>query len=138
MSYNNDFQYVNNAYGVPACIGRLVIVSGKRGIIAEDRGHYIGVKQSQVIQPWMFGHTQQKATCLWLDGLEPLIETNNVKSEMMKLHKPDRQKMHYLPPSPDRWKIRSTTYQGIADALAGQYGSDNFAGEQEEFKLVTN
>lgn len=82
-----------------------------------------GVKQSQIIQPWMFGHMEQKATCLWLDNLPLLQPTNNVKEEMMKLPKNQRERLHYLPPSADRWKIRSTTYQGIADAMAAQWGS---------------
>ena len=81
-----------------------------------------GVKQTQIVQPWMFGHTEQKATCLWLKGLQPLLPTNNVKEDMMKLEKRDRQRLHYLPPSEDRWKLRSTTYQGIADAMAEQWG----------------
>jgi len=81
-----------------------------------------GVKQSQVIQPWMFGHMEQKATCLWLKGLPLLQPTNNVKEEMMKLPDNERQRLHYLPPSADRWKLRSTTYQGIADAMAEQWG----------------
>lgn len=80
-----------------------------------------GVKQSQTVQPWWFGHTEQKATCLWLKGLPLLEKTNDVKEEMMALPKNERNKMHYLPPSEDRWKIRSTTYQGIADAMAGQW-----------------
>jgi len=82
-----------------------------------------GVKQSQIIQPWMFGHMEQKATCLWLHNLPLLQPTNNVKEEMMKLPKNQRERLHYLPPSADRWKIRSTTYQGIADAMAAQWGS---------------
>ena len=82
-----------------------------------------GVKQSQIIQPWMFGHMEQKATCLWLDNLPLLQPTNNVKDAMMKLPKNQRERLHYLPPSADRWKIRSTTYQGIADAMAAQWGS---------------
>ena len=80
------------------------------------------VKQSQIIQPWMFGHTEQKATCLWLKGLPLLIETNNVKEEMMLLPDNQRQKLHYLPPSEDRWKLRSKTYDGIAQAMADQWG----------------
>ena len=83
----------------------------------------IGRKQSQIIQPWMFGHMEQKATCLWLDGLPLLQPTSNVKDEMMKLPKRERERLHYLPPSPDRWKLRSTTYQGIADAMATQWGA---------------
>lgn len=81
-----------------------------------------GVKQTQVIQPWMFGHMEQKATCLWLKGLMPLRETDNVKDAMMQLPKRERERLHYLPPSPDRWKLRSTTYQGIANAMADQWG----------------
>jgi len=83
----------------------------------------IGRRQDQVIQPWMFGHTERKATCLWLKGLPPLKETENVKEEMLKLPKQVQQRLHYLPPSKDRWKIRSTTYQGIADAFAAQWSA---------------
>lgn len=82
----------------------------------------IGRRQDQVIQPWMFGHMEQKATCLWLKGLPELKPTNNVKEEMLKLPKTVAQRLHYLPPSKDRWKIRSETYQGIADAMASQLG----------------
>lgn len=82
----------------------------------------IGRRQDQVIQPWMFGHMEQKATCLWLKGLPLLKPTNDVKTEMLKLPKEVAQRLHYLPPSKDRWKIRSETYQGIADAFAAQWG----------------
>ena len=81
-----------------------------------------GIKQSQIIHPWMFGHAESKATCLWLNGLEPLKPTNNVKEEMMLLPKNQRERLHYLPPSPDRWKERSRTYPGIANAMASQWG----------------
>ena len=83
----------------------------------------IGRRQDQVIQPWMFGHMEQKATCLWLKGLPLLKPTNNVKEEMLKLPKTVSQRLHYLSPSKDRWKIRSETYQGIADAFASQWNS---------------
>lgn len=79
-------------------------------------------KPDQVIQPWMFGHMEQKATCLWLKGLSPLTATNNVKEEMMQLPKNQRERLHYLPPSADRWKLRSETYMGIAQAMADQWG----------------
>jgi hypothetical protein len=82
-----------------------------------------GVKQTQVIQPWMFGHTEQKATCLWLKNLAPLVPTNDVKAEMLQLPDNERQRLHYLPPSADRWKLRSTTYMGIAEAMADQWGT---------------
>jgi len=81
-----------------------------------------GVKQSQVVQPWMFGHMEQKATCLWLKGLPLLTETNNVKQAMLELPDNQRQRLHYLPPSADRWKIRSKTYEGLAHAMAEQWG----------------
>ena len=80
-----------------------------------------GIKQSQVIQPWMFGHLEQKATCLWLQVLPLLEPTSNVKAEMMLLPKRERERLHYLPPSPTRWKERSRTYLGIADAMASQW-----------------
>lgn len=79
-------------------------------------------RPDQVIHPWMFGHMEQKATCLWLKGLPLLTPTNNVKAQMLLLPKNVRERLHYLPPSPDRWKERSKTYQGIADAFAAQWG----------------
>ena len=71
-------------------------------------------KPDQIIQPWQFGHGETKATCLWLKGL-PLLEPTSVVDG-----RDDR--IHKLPPSPDRWKLRSETYQGIADAMAQQWG----------------
>ena len=72
-------------------------------------------KPSQVIQPWMFGHGETKATCLWLKNLPLLQPTNIVEGREARIHK--------MPPSPDRWKLRSVTFQGIADAMAEQWGS---------------
>lgn len=71
-------------------------------------------KPDQIIQPWMFGHGETKATCLWLRGLPRLIPTNIVEGREGRVWK--------LPPSPTRWKERSRTYQGIADAMAEQWG----------------
>ena len=82
-----------------------------------------GVKQTQTVQPWMFGHTEQKATCLWLKNLPPLVPTSDLKAETKALPANQRQRLHYLPPSADRWKLRSTTYKGIAEAMADQWGS---------------
>lgn len=79
------------------------------------------VAQTQVIQPWMFGHTEQKATCLWLKGLPSLTPTDSVKAEMMKLPDRERQRVHYLTPSPTRWKERSRTFEGVARAMASQW-----------------
>ena len=84
---------------------------------------WIGRKYSQIVHPWQFGHPESKSTCLWLKGLPKLAEENNVKKEMMLLPDNERQRLHYLPPSPDRWKIRSTTFQGIANGMANQWGS---------------
>lgn len=70
-------------------------------------------KPDQVLQPWMFGHGETKATCLWLTGLPLLIPTNIVEGR--------EQRLHNLPKTKDRWKIRSKTYQGIADAMANQW-----------------
>lgn len=82
----------------------------------------VGRGPDQIIQPWMFGHPETKATGLWLKGLDPLVETDNVKADMMKLSHKERSRIHFLPPSADRWKIRSTTFQGIADGMASQWG----------------
>ena len=81
-----------------------------------------GLKPAQYIQPYWFGHLEQKKTGLWLDRLPPLVATNNVYDQMMHLPKNERERLHYLPPSPDRWKIRSTTFQGLADAMVSQWG----------------
>ena len=81
-----------------------------------------GLPKAHYVQPYQFGHMEQKKTGLHLHGLNPLVATNNVYNEMMKLPKRERQRLHYLPPSEDRWKIRSTTYKGIAEAMAEQWG----------------
>jgi len=80
-------------------------------------------KPDQIVQPWMFGHKEQKATCLWLKGLPKLKATNDVKAEMMLLPKRERARLHYLPPSPTRWKERSRTFIGIAEAFAEQWSN---------------
>jgi hypothetical protein len=77
---------------------------------------------TQIIQPYMFGHMEQKATCLWLKGVDKLEETNNVYVEMMKLPDNQRQRLHYLPPGPNRERDRSATFPGIADAFAEKWG----------------
>jgi hypothetical protein len=82
----------------------------------------IGKDKTQVIQPWMFGHSEQKATCLWLKNLPVLQETHNVKEEMLALPDNQRQRLHHLPPSKNRWKLRSKTFEGIAEAMAEQWG----------------
>lgn len=79
-------------------------------------------KPDQIIQPWMFGHPESKATCLWLKNLPPLAETNNVHTHFKSLPKNQQQRIHYLPPSEDRWKERSKTFAGVAEAMASQWG----------------
>jgi hypothetical protein len=64
---------------------------------------------------------EQKATCLWLKNLPPLVPTSDLKAETKALPDNQRQRLHYLPPSADRWKLRSTTYKGIAEAMEDQY-----------------
>jgi len=86
--------------------GFFSVVSGKW---VEGIGNY-----SQVIQPYMFGHGEQKATCIWLKNLPLLRPTNIVEGREQRVWK--------LPPGPDRWKERSRTFQGIADAFADQFG----------------
>lgn len=78
-------------------------------------------KPTQYVQPWMFGHPESKKTGLWLYGLPKLKETNNVKEKYDTLPRKEQMRLHYLPPSKDRWKIRSKTFQGIADAMAKQW-----------------
>jgi len=71
-------------------------------------------KPDQIVQPWQFGHGETKATCLWLNGLPKLVPTKVVPGREARIHK--------MSPGPDRWKERSRTYQGIADAMASQWG----------------
>ena len=74
----------------------------------------IGIEYTQIIQPYQFGHGETKATCLWLRGLPELRETNRVNGREQRIWK--------LPPGPNRRRERSETYQGIADAMAMQWG----------------
>lgn len=71
-------------------------------------------KPDQIIQPWQFGHGETKATCLWLKNLPKLVPTDIVDGRADRIHK--------MPPGPNRWKERSRTYQGIASAMAEQWG----------------
>ena len=72
-------------------------------------------KPDQIIQPWQFGHGETKATCLWLKNLPLLKPTHVVAGREARIHK--------MPPSADRWRERSRTYEGIANAFAEQWGS---------------
>lgn len=71
-------------------------------------------RPDQILQPWQFGHGETKATCLWLRGLPKLVPTDIVEGREPKVHR--------MSPGPNRWKERSRTYEGIADAMANQWG----------------
>lgn len=75
----------------------------------------VGRKADQIIQPWMFGHGETKATGLWLKNL-PCLKPSNIVAGR-------EQRIWSLPPGPDRWKDRSRTFQGIAEAMANQWGN---------------
>jgi hypothetical protein len=83
---------------------------------AKERLKFYGLpsKQTQIIQPWQFGHGEIKATCLWLRGL-PLLRPTNVVAGR-------EPRVHHASPGPNRWKERSRTLQGIAEAMAEQWG----------------
>jgi site-specific DNA-cytosine methylase len=74
-------------------------------------------KPDQIIQPWMFGHGETKSTCLWLKNLPKLVPTNIVEGREARIHK--------CSPGPERWKERSRTYTGIAEAMAEQWNNLN-------------
>lgn len=80
-------------------------------------------KPTQIVQPWQHGHTQSKATGLWLRGLPPLLPTVDVRAAMLALPARDRMPCWWTGSRTDRWKIRSRTYEGIAQAMAEQWGS---------------
>ena len=74
-------------------------------------------KPDQVLQPWQYGHPETKATCLWLKNLPKLVPTNIVEGREARVHR--------MPPGPNRWKERSRTFAGIAEAMADQWGGSS-------------
>lgn len=72
-------------------------------------------KPDQILQPWQFGHGETKATCLWLKSCPPLQPTNVVAGREARVHR--------MPPSEHRWRERSRTFYGVADAMAEQWGA---------------
>jgi hypothetical protein len=82
-------------------------------------------KPDQIIQPWQFGHGETKATCLWLKDLPLLRPTMTVDGREARIVA--------LGPSPDRWKLRSVTYHGVADAMAEQWGKVSESRQRELF-----
>jgi len=86
-------------------------------------------KPDQIIQPWQFGHPEVKATCLWLKGLPKLKPTQVVEGRTPRVH--------HASPGPDRWKERSRTLQGIAEAMADQWGDpEAYAKEQYRLRMI--
>jgi len=83
----------------------------------------------QIIQPWQFGHGETKATCLWLQNLPRLRSTNVVEGREARVH--------MMPPGPNRWKERSRTFEGIAEAMGDQWGGRELPApiEQLAFQL---
>lgn len=81
----------------------------------------------QIIQPWQFGHGEVKATCLWLKNLPRLRPTNCVEGR--------EERVHRMPPGPDRWKERSRTYEGIAEAMAQQWGTGQLPAPMDQLLL---
>jgi hypothetical protein len=82
----------------------------------------------QIIQPWEFGHGETKATCLWLNNLPKLKATSYAEGREARVH--------LMPPSPDRWKERSRTYQGVADAMGDQWGNRVLPAIMEQTSLL--
>ena len=82
----------------------------------------------QIIQPWQFGHGETKATCLWLKNLPRLKPTQVVEGREAKVHR--------MPPGPDRWKERSRTYQGVANAMAQQWGTVTLPPPMQQLDLA--
>jgi len=82
----------------------------------------------QIIQPWQFGHGETKATCLWLKNLPRLRPTNCVEGR--------EQRIHLMPPGPNRWKERSRTFEGIAAAMADQWGNRGLPALAEQLSLI--
>jgi hypothetical protein len=99
----NTFQSIGKS-GTPVCI--------ENPIPHHYAREYIG-KYSQIIQPWQYGHPESKATCLWLYGLPELKPTDIVEGREQKIWK--------MPPGPERSKLRSKTFPGIAAAMAKQW-----------------
>lgn len=100
-------QFVRNLMSAP--IPRIAVENPVSIISSHIR------KPDQIIQPWQFGHGETKATCLWLKNLPKLTPTNTVSGRDARVHR--------MPPGPDHWKERSRTFEGIAAAMAEQWGA---------------
>lgn len=107
-------QFVRDLMGCPV---KRWAIENPVGIISSEIR-----KPDQTIHPWQFGHKEQKATCLWLHGLPCLTPVRTVWHDMMALDRKYRERIHRMPPGEKRWKERSRTYEGIAGAMASQWG----------------
>ena len=85
-------------------------------------------KPDQIIQPWQYGHGEVKATCLWLKNLPKLVPTNCVEGREERIHK--------MPPSPERWKERSRTFEGVAQAMGEQWGNRQLTPCENQLSLL--
>ncbi len=81
-------------------------------------------KADQYIHPWQFGHLECKTTGLWLKNLPLLVPTCNVREEMLRLPERERCRVHWAKPGRERWRERSRTFAGIAEAMAAQWGGE--------------
>lgn len=104
-------------YGGKLCVENPIMHKYAAALVGEP----VGVVR-QLVQPWQFGHTESKGTYLWLRDLAPLAGTENVRAEMMKLPVMQRNRVHLAARTPDRWRLRSRTFPGIAEAMAAQWG----------------
>jgi hypothetical protein len=100
---------------------RVPFVAVENPVMNGQAKRIVGRGPDQIVQPWMFGHTESKATGLWLRGLPPLAPTNNVYVQTAALSAKERDVTHWMSPGPERSKLRSVTYRGIADAMAEQW-----------------
>lgn len=82
----------------------------------------------QIIQPWQFGHGETKATCLWLQNLPRLRSTDVVEGR--------EPRVHMMPPGPNRWKERSRTFEGIAEAMGEQWGARELPRITQQLELL--
>lgn len=111
-------EFFRDCLSLPAKIG----VACENPIMHKYAVEIIGRGPDQVIQPWMFGHGETKATGLWLRGLLPL-SVNAPLFAACGVVDGREARVHRMPSGPDRWKLRSLTYPGIAEAMAEQWGS---------------
>jgi hypothetical protein len=99
-----------------ACLNAPIpFVAVENPVMHKHAREIVGRGPDFTIQPWQFGHGEVKRTCFWTRNLPPLQPTNIVEGREARIHK--------MPPGADRWKKRSETYQGIADAMAEQWGN---------------